>query len=244
MTDTTPLEDFPRPNVAVDLALLTVVPAQDSSSGTGRLCVLVQRRTAKPRGSVLPGRFIRERHTIEETVQEVLELKLGVSTGRVSPTLLRTFSTPGRDARAWTISIAHAVTLPAGQVAGIDGELVPIDLAGGLATGEKLLFDHGEIVREAALRIRERYESAPDPDGLLEEPFTLAQLRHLHEAVLGERLRKDTFSRRMKGQLEGLTSKDGSELTRTSIGRPAQLFRKKDVDAKPGTTRWQLPRAQ
>lgn len=52
------LEDFPRPGVPVDLA---------SSPGTDEatLRVLVQDRE-DPAGRVLPGRFLRERHTVRE----------------------------------------------------------------------------------------------------------------------------------------------------------------------------------
>jgi hypothetical protein len=55
--------------------------------------------------------------------------------------------------------------------------------------------------------MRARYESAPDPDGLLPAPFTLAQLRHVHEAVLGDKLRKDTFNRRMRERSSACTTR-------------------------------------
>jgi 8-oxo-dGTP diphosphatase len=234
------LSSFPRPNVAVDIAVLTVAPLTEPTE-VGRLCVLVLRRDEEPSG-VLPGRFIRERRTINETVQEVLELKLGLEPGDISPTLLRVFDDPNRDERAWTLSIAHAVTLPAHRLSGCAADLVPVDLSGDLATGEKLGFDHNQIVREAVAAMRDRYETAPDPDGLLEGPFTLSELRRVHEVVLGERLRKDTFNRRMVEHLEEQLDREGLPATRRGTGRPAQLFRvaSRDVAAP---RRWQLPRA-
>lgn len=48
---------------------------------------------------------------------------------------------------------------------------------------------------------RRRYARRPDPSRLLSEPFSLRELRLLHEAVLGEPLVKDTFRRRMEPQL-------------------------------------------
>ena len=51
------------------------------------LRVLVQERT-DPDGRVLPGRFLRERHTIDETVREVFEHKVGVRPSEVLGTEL------------------------------------------------------------------------------------------------------------------------------------------------------------
>jgi ADP-ribose pyrophosphatase YjhB (NUDIX family) len=235
------LSSFPRPNVAVDIAVLTVAPATETSDDVGRLSVLVLRRDEEPNG-VLPGRFMRERRTINETVQEVLELKLGLEPGDISPTLLRVFDDPHRDERAWTLSIAHAVTLSSPRLSGCAAEVVPIGLSGDLATGEKLGFDHNEIVREAVAAMRDRYETAPDPDGLLEGPFTLSELRRLHEVVLGERLRKDTFNRRMEQALEVQYDEAGSPATRRGTGRPAQLFRVRSRGVS-APRRWRLPRA-
>src|SRR5512145_394787 len=147
MSSAKSLDSFPHPNVAVDIAVLTVAPAADTLADVGRLSVLVLRRDEEPHG-VLPGRFIRDRRTIQETIREILELKLDLDPGDISPTLLKVFDDPHRDERAWTLSIAHAVTLPAGRVLGCAAEMVPIDLSGDLATGEKLGFDHNEIVRE------------------------------------------------------------------------------------------------
>jgi 8-oxo-dGTP diphosphatase len=236
------LDSFPRPNVAVDIAVLTVAPATDTLADVGRLSVLILRRDDEPH-SALPGRFIRERRTIEETIREILELKVDLDPGNISPTLLKVFDDPHRDERGWTLSIAHAVTLPAGRVLGCAAEMVPIDRSGDLATGEHLGFDHNEIVREAVRVMRERYENAPDPDGLLPGPFTLSELRRLHETVLGERLRKDTFNRRMREQLEEVYDAPETPSLRRSVGRPAQLFLARERNPSVSSQRWQLPRA-
>ena len=50
--------------------------------------------------------------------------------------------------------------------------------------------------------------------------FTLLQLRHLHEAVLGRPLPKDTFRRRMQSQLKA-TNRHQQGV----VGKPALLFR-------------------
>lgn len=242
MSKAKPLSDFPRPNVAVDLAVLTVAPDLDTPAPPGRLSVLVLRDSAGH--GVLPGRFIRERRTIAETVRETIELKLELDPGDISPVLLRVFDDPHRDARGWALSIAHAVTLPPERVASAPADLVAVDLSGDLVTRETLGYDHNEIVREAVAAIRDRYEQTPDPDRLLDRPFTLSELRHVHEAVLGERLRKDTFNRRMSEQLQPLYDESGEPLLQRGVGRPAQLFMRDRYSSTGTVDRWRLPRAE
>ena len=222
------LDSYPRPGVTVDLAILTVT---DPGTDDAALRVLVQERT-DPDGRVLPGRFLRERHTIDETVREVFEHKVGVRPTEVTPPrLLRLFDAPDRDDRTWAISVAYSVSMPELELAGAKGELLPVDEAAA-TTGRDMLWDHDEIVSAAVESLRERYEfrfrndsPPPDPDGFLPQPFTLHQLRKVHEAVIGEELHKDNFARRMKPQLTPVTR--GGEVVRSAAqrGRPATLYR-------------------
>lgn len=223
-----PLDTYPRPGVTVDLAILTVTDVEDEPV----LRVLVQDRT-DPDGRALPGRFLRERHTVVDTVHEVFEHKVGVTPSEVSPPrLLQLFDAPDRDDRTWAISVAYSVSMPEAALTGAKGDLVAVTRDGALADGGPMLWDHDEIVRAAVLSLRERYEFRyrysdipPDPDGFLTEPFTLHQLRKVHEAVVGEELHKDNFARRMKPQLEPVM-RDG-EVVRSAAtrGRPAVLYR-------------------
>ena len=92
-----------------------------------------------------------------------------------------------------------------------------------------------EIVRLCALWDK------PDPDNLLREPYTLSELRELHEAILGRRLMRDSFNRRVQPLLAPQTDGDGNPVTRVAGGRPARLFAK---EAPPTATfGWRLPSA-
>jgi len=226
------LTDYPRPNVAVDIAVLTVL--------TGALHVVVQRDIASGRAA-LPGRFVRERRSTDETVREVLELKLGLSPDHVRPHLLAVFSDPDRDPRGWTISIAHVVALPADELGGVVGELAEVTPEGRLASGERLLYDHDEILAAATDNLRDRYEDQPDPDNLLRPPYTLTELRELHEAILGRRLMRDSFNRRVQPLLSPQIDRAGNPQTRVAGGRPAKLFAKQA--AATATFGWRLPTA-
>lgn len=225
-----PLESYPRPGVTVDLAILTIGGASDT---TPELRVLVQDR-ADPDGRALPGGFVRERWTVAQTVADVLERKVGVTPTRdVHPRLLRLFDDPDRDDRTWVMSAAHSLSLRESDLARAHGDLVRVTAAGHLEGEGPLLFDHDQIVAAAIEDLRERYEIRhryvdvlPDPDGFLPEPFTLHQLRKVHEAVVGEELHKDNFNRRMKPFLAPLV-RDGEVVLATNLrGRPATLYRK------------------
>lgn len=223
MANARELTAYPRPSVAVDIAVLTALPSPPTG-GPGQLRVLVV--DPQSTGRALPGRFLRKEQTIAESVADVLRLKVGLDGVRVEPRLLRVFDDPERDQRGWTLSLAHALTLPPDRLRQVRGELVGVTRSGRLTSGETLLFDHDAIVRVAAAAIRERYERLPDPDGLLERPFTMAELRSVHEAVIGERLLKDTFRRRMEPQLEPLIGADGQPVQRSDGGRPAQVYKR------------------
>jgi len=146
-------------------------------------------------------------------VDDVLRRKVGLEPSTaLHPRLPLVFDDPTRDDRTWAISVAHSVSMRETDVADAAGDPVTVTPEGGLAAGVQLLFDHDEIVTAAVEALRERYEfplpvvdSYPDPDGFLPEPFTLHQLRKVHEAVVGSVLHKDNFNRRMKPYLEPVT---------------------------------------
>lgn len=235
------LDKFPRPGVTVDLAIATVTGATDTAAEP-QLRLLVQDRQ-DPQGRALPGGFMRERWTVARTVDDVLRRKVGIDPStQTTPHLLRVFDDPDRDDRTWAISVAHAVALPEADLTRASGDLVPITPEGRLDGEGPLLFDHDEIVAAAMTALRERYEiryryvdTRPDPDGFLPPPFTLHQLRRVHEAVVGAELHKDNFNRRMKPFLEPFL-RDGEPVLSDGLrGRPAALYWLKPRSLSPGS---------
>lgn len=221
------LEDYPRPSVAVDTAVLTVPES-------GRLSVLLTlTNDAAETGEVsessgewrLPGTFLHPGEALSDAVLRSLREKAGVEGLR--PRQLQVFDEPGRDDRGWVLSVAHLDAVRADRIPLIGRtRLVPVDEL------PKLQHDHGEIVAAAVATLRDEYRRSPDPAGLLSvdsdaaqppEPdgaFTMRELRHLHEAVLGEQLVADTFRRTM---LPGLRAT--GQMRRGVRGKPAELFR-------------------
>jgi 8-oxo-dGTP diphosphatase len=209
------LADYPRPSVAVDAALLTVMPGEEC------LSVLQVHRaegaTDEPAGWGLPGTFLHEGERLLDAVERCLREKAGVEGTR--PRQLRVFDKPDRDDRGWVLSVAHMdVVRPErldGRLAGRT-RIVPADDPGILP------YDHTEIIQGAVAAVRASYELAPDPERLIPEPFTILALRMLHEAVVGRKFQRDTFRRLMEPQLTGT-----GKMTSGTRGRPAELFRHK-----------------
>ncbi|MCR4033205.1 MULTISPECIES: NUDIX hydrolase [Flavobacterium] len=60
-----------------------------------------------------------------------------------------------------------------------------------------LIFDHNEILDFSLLQLRNRVRQAPIGFNLLPEKFTLLQLMHLYEEILGIELDKSNFRRKI-----------------------------------------------
>ncbi|WP_156171731.1 NUDIX hydrolase [Demequina rhizosphaerae] len=204
------LTDYPRPSVAVDTAVLTVVD--------GALCVvLVADGRDGANGTMrLPGTFLHAGEVLADAVRRSLADKAGVS--GLTPVQLHVFDALDRDSRGWVLSVAHLVAVPAPLLG--SAALVPVAEVGPLA------YDHASILKLAVARLRADYAEHPDPWGMLGgRPFTLLELERLHRAVDPERPGgKDTFRRLMEPQLV-----DTGTVGRGTVGKPARLFTHRDA---------------
>ncbi|MFD6814539.1 NUDIX hydrolase [Enteractinococcus coprophilus] len=88
-----------------------------------------------------------------------------------------------------------------------------------------LAFDHSDIVDYAVWRLRQRTEYSMVAHRFLGEEFTMAQMRRVHEAILGEQIDPANFRRDMlaQGQLF-----DTGRVEHGTPHRPARLYRFKD----------------
>lgn len=214
------LLDYPRPSLAVDVALLTVL----HDGRRVRLAALVHAREDGVWS--LPGTFVHDGERLRDAALRALESKAGVR-GR-EPEQLRVFDDPARDWRGWVVSVAHvdlvAVdevegSLPQGcRLAPVGGDPVRAEVDG---EPVRLAFDHDAIVAEAVRWAQAEYAERPDPRRLLGERFTLYELRRVHEAVLGRELQKDTFRRAMEGEVV-----ETGQVRRGAVGKPARVFRR------------------
>jgi len=211
------LDDYPRPSVAVDTAVLTVAD--------GRLQVLLTlTNDAARRGAAerwrLPGTFLHPNERLADAVCRSLHDKARVS--GLTPRQLEVFDDPRRDDRGWVLSVAHLAAVRVDRIPIIERtKLVPVDDFGTLE------YDHDRIVTAAAAQLRGDYRVRPDPANLLPESgadgprgsFTIRELRVLHQAVLGETFNADTFRRTM---LPGLVPT--GQWRKGARGKPAELY--------------------
>jgi 8-oxo-dGTP diphosphatase len=197
------LEDYPRPSVAVDTAVLTVPP-------DGTLSVVLVRDDD---GWRLPGTFLHPGERLREAALRSLRDKAGIVD--LEPRLLEVFDDPDRDDRGWVLSVAHIAAAAPPRLTLNDSttRVVPVDAVPALP------YDHDRIVERAAEELRADYRRVPDPARFLERPFTLRQLRKLHERVLGRDWHRDSFRRLMEPQVQAT-----GEIEVGTVGRPARLW--------------------
>ena len=88
-----------------------------------------------------------------------------------------------------------------------------------------LAFDHSHIIGAARERLKQKALYSIVPAYALPEKFTLPELQHLHEVLLGKNIQKKSFRRRID-QAELLI--DTGETRSMGSGRPAVLYRMKD----------------
>ncbi|MDO4160209.1 MAG: NUDIX domain-containing protein [Prevotellaceae bacterium] len=86
----------------------------------------------------------------------------------------------------------------------------------------KLYSDHNDMIKKALTLLRKRISTEPLSFNLLPDLFTLTQLQHVYEAVLGEEIDKRNFRKRIKNidfiektdLIDKKTSKRGAALYR------------------------------
>ncbi|MEI9907214.1 MAG: NUDIX hydrolase [Actinomycetota bacterium] len=224
------LSGFRGPHVAVDIALLTVVP--ENTTRDFRIGFLLHKRQdGLARGQwALPGRMVRERERLNEAVEVALNEKCGIS--GINPVQLYVFDEPTRDARGWVMSVGYLAVERNELVAKVISENQNLNL-GYISPGvtfrielpnnqDDLPFEQIAIVERAVRVLRREYEKKPDPYRFLGRTFTLYQLRKLHEAIAKGELDKDAFRRKMEPQLIATDS-----FSSGSVGKPAQLFKRR-----------------
>lgn len=207
------LTDYPRPSVAVDVSVLTVVDEQLN-------VVVVQ----SPWGPALPGTFIHPGETLADAAERALATKAGVS--GLEFYQLGMFDAPARDNRGWVLSMAHGAAVRIAELPA-ETELMPITDGRPEST---LAFDHADMVAASVVELRNNYAAQVDPARLLPASFTLLQLRRLYEVVFHKQLPKDSFRRHFDDALTGT-----GRLSSAAGGRPAELYARASGKKLPET---------
>lgn len=181
--------------------------------------LLVKRKNPPFEGKwAIPGGFVRHNESLEEGAARELFNETGVRDVHIEQ--LFTFGTLDRDPRGRMVTVAYLALVPA-----------PLALHAGTTTSDaqwksvyalsEMGFDHAEIINYAVRRLRYKLEYTAVGFRLLPKTFTLSQLQRAYETVLGEKLDKRNFRRRI---LQAQVIEETGEM-QSGDGRPAKLYR-------------------
>jgi 8-oxo-dGTP diphosphatase len=206
---------YDRPSVTVDVVIFSLFEED--------LQVLLVRRKYPPFAGqwAIPGGFVHIDESLEEAAARELEEETAVTNVYIEQ--LYTFGEPNRDPRTRVITVAYFAL-----VAFTDVEHKPGDDAEATswfsmnALPQALAFDHAEILNYALTRLRYKLEYTSVGFQLLPDEFTLSELQHAYEIILGEGLDKRNFRRKILSS--GILEKTGKK-KKEAEGRPAMLYR-------------------
>lgn len=221
-------KDYPRPSVAVDLVIFTIIDAQ--------LRVLLVKRQEHPfKGNwALPGGFVRvgesakdQGEDLDAAARRELQEETGLDPDRVHIEQLFTFGKAGRDPRMRVISVAYfALVRP---------DLAPFVKAGGDVSHAdwvpveqlkkvELAFDHRDVVETALARVRGKLEYSGIAFDLVPLTFTIPELRHVYSIVLAKEMDPGNFRRKFNRMVDdGLIELAPGK--RITASKPATVYR-------------------
>lgn len=192
------------------------------------LKVLLVKRSQHPEQGKwgLPGGFVdlAQDRTLEETVLRKLKEKANVEPPYLEQ--LQSIGNAGRDKRGWSVTVAYTALMGFQSCAAHIASVTDVQwLAVDVVSHMDLAFDHRAMIGLARERLRQKALYSIVPAYALSETFTLPELQRLHEVLIGKRLQKKSFRRRIEqAQLLLDTGEKRSE-----GGRPATLYRMKQA---------------
>ena len=181
---------FPRPGITVDCVVFGLDELESLK------VILIQRKLPPFQGQwALPGGFVHLDETLEEAAWRELREETGIQD--VFLEQLYTFSALNRDPRERIITVAYYALVNLGEyhlkatTDAADAAWFAIDNL------PKLAFDHLQIFQTALNRLRGKIRYEPIGFELLPKKFTLSQIQKLYETVLGKRLDKRNFRKKI-----------------------------------------------
>jgi 8-oxo-dGTP diphosphatase len=214
--------DWPRPAVTVDIALFTVAGILKNL----RLRVLLIQRGEEPqRGSwALPGGFVRADEDLEAAALRELQEETGI--GQVFLDQVGAVGTPGRDPRGHVVTVLYMGLVAGDRPLAFSGDAADarwFDVSAAPPGLPPLAFDHGELLQQALGHLRRQLDATPSICAeLLPERFTLSEFQTLAQAIMGKKIDRRNFRRKIK-EKELVSAVGGTR--REGRHRPAQLYR-------------------
>ncbi|MDD3793511.1 MAG: NUDIX hydrolase [Candidatus Gracilibacteria bacterium] len=214
------------PIPAIDIVIFTIYQNE--------VCVVLLKQELDGKNNyILPGGIVAKGYSLEENFDNILERKTGIR--GVYKEQLYTFGNPDRDKRGHTISITYFALV------GMDNFLKNVDLTKVAIVrysdinennvgfkDKKIGTDHFEIIKYAKQRLKWKLEYTNIAKDMLPKKFRMSQLQEIYEIVLGEKIDKRNFGKKI---FKLNMIEETGELDK-STNRPAKLYRFIDSELK------------
>ena len=206
--------EYQPPTLTVDAVVFQIIDE--------KLQVLLVRRSQEPFKDqpAVPGGYNPQGETTNAALKRITLRKAGVDIDKDLKYIeqLYTFDTVARDPRGHAVSVSYMGCGRDVQPAKSASErpfFIPVDEL------PELPYDHADIILYARDRLRSKLTYTNAVYAFLPGKFTLTQLQHAYETILGKELDKRNF--RKKFLSLGLI-KETDEMFREGAHRPARLY--------------------
>ncbi|MBI4118217.1 MAG: NUDIX hydrolase [Parcubacteria group bacterium] len=199
--------------IATDVALFTV---RDNL-----LQVLLIKMKKEPYTGkwAMPGGLVKPDESVDSAAERVLQEKGGIQ--NVYLEQLHTFGRVDRDPFGRVVSVAYTALVPSAKLSLKTTEEYSNIAWFPVKSAPVLAYDHKEVLATAVERLRAKLGYTTIAQNLLPKEFTLSELQNIYEVVLGKKLDKRNF--RKKILAVGLVKSTGKE-RRGGANRPAELY--------------------
>lgn len=194
------------------------------------ISLLVHNREMEPAqgGVSLMGGFVREKESVNEAATRVLTDLTGLE--NIFMEQVGVYGEVERDPGERVISCAYYALI---DINAQDESLLTKHKAYwmNISEHESLIFDHGQMLKDALAILRRKASVQPIGFNLLPEKFTLTQLQALYEAIYSHPLDKRNFRKKMLG-LDFLDKTNEVDKSGSKKGAFYYQFRLKDEELK------------
>ena len=200
--------------IATDVVIFTI------ENGVLKVLLIAMKKSPFEKHWAMPGGLVGGGETLEDSAMRHLVNKTGVRDVYLEQ--LATFGDPTRDPFGRVVSVAYMALLPPQSL-----KLTTTKDYAGVAwfpvsSVPPLAYDHKEILQFAHERLKGKLTYTNIAYGLLPREFTLSELQSTYEVILGRKLDKRNFRKKLLAL--GLVTST-KKYRKKGAHRPAELYR-------------------
>ncbi len=205
------MSDF-NAQLSVDVVIFSLVNEQ--------LCILMTKRQTEPFQASWSLPLGEIKTTLDANLEQTAKRNINSLLALETPYLeqVQTIGNNTRDPRGWSLSVVY-YSLVYTESELLDNQMKWMTLSEALSL--KLAFDHQQIIENCLHRLQNKSLYTSLPIFLLPDEFTLTDLQKTYELVLGIKMEKKSFRRRLLDA--GFLQETGH--SRHANHRPALLYR-------------------